>query len=362
MEKGISLCMIIKNEEKMLEDCLNSVKDIVDEIIIVDTGSEDKSKEIAKKFTDKVFDYKWNNNFSDARNFSLSFATKEWILILDADERISNKDNKKIKELTNRNDADAYVFNWRDYTNDSRAEGWTSSQGDEYEESNIASGFYVSKVLRFFKNKREYLFEGNIHETSNSSIERNGGIILHTNIVIHHLGNLNREKFLNKRENYSELLKERLNKRDFKEKTEDYICYELTKELSNLKKYSEAEIYIKRAIEIDSNLEYIRALSSLYLIENKLEEAEKLLRELVEREPGNWGSQSNLGIIYSKKGEYNKAIRKFEKAINLNPNFASAYFNLGVVYKTKGKYNKAKEFFNKATNLNPDYKDRIKLN
>jgi len=76
----ISLCLITKNEELFLEQCLNSVKDLVDEIIIVDTGSIDKTKEIAKKFTDKIYDFEWCDDFSKARNEFFKYATKDWIL------------------------------------------------------------------------------------------------------------------------------------------------------------------------------------------------------------------------------------------------------------------------------------------
>src|SRR3990167_5438874 len=89
-KQTLSLCMIVKNEEKYLEQCLNSVKDLVDEIIIVDTGSTDKTKEIWKKFDFahkiKFFDFKWIDDFSAARNESLKHAAKDWILVLDADE------------------------------------------------------------------------------------------------------------------------------------------------------------------------------------------------------------------------------------------------------------------------------------
>ncbi|RKR11781.1 glycosyltransferase involved in cell wall biosynthesis [Flavobacterium sp. 90] len=88
----ISLCMIVKNEEKTLAECLNSVKDIADEIIIVDTGSTDKTKEIAHSFTDKVYDFEWINDFAAARNFAFSKATKEYQLWLDADDIIIEKD------------------------------------------------------------------------------------------------------------------------------------------------------------------------------------------------------------------------------------------------------------------------------
>ena len=71
----ISLCMIVKDEEQVLNRCLTSVEGIADEIIIVDTGSTDKTKDIAKKFTDKIYDFKWVNDFSKARNYSFSKAS-----------------------------------------------------------------------------------------------------------------------------------------------------------------------------------------------------------------------------------------------------------------------------------------------
>ena len=102
----ISLCMITKNEEKFLELCLNSVKSIVDEIIIVDTGSTDKTKEIAKKFNAKIIDFKWIDDFSAAKNESLKHATRDWVLVLDADEVIEKKDLDKIKNAIENSEKD----------------------------------------------------------------------------------------------------------------------------------------------------------------------------------------------------------------------------------------------------------------
>lgn len=95
----ISLCMIVKNEEEVLNNCLESVKKASDEIIIVDTGSTDKTKEIAVKYTDKVIDFEWVDDFSAARNFSFSHATMDYILWLDADDILMEKDLKKLLKL-----------------------------------------------------------------------------------------------------------------------------------------------------------------------------------------------------------------------------------------------------------------------
>ena len=90
--------MIVKDEEENLRACLNSIKDCVDEIIIVDTGSTDKSKEIALSFTDKVYDFEWVYDFSKARNFSFDKATSEYILWLDGDDIVLPNTVKKINE------------------------------------------------------------------------------------------------------------------------------------------------------------------------------------------------------------------------------------------------------------------------
>lgn len=95
----VSLCLIVKNEESTLQRCLNSVKEIVDEIVIVDTGSTDRTIEIAAQFTNKVLEFSWEDDFSKARNFSFQQATKDYILWLDADDVLNEKDVKKFLEL-----------------------------------------------------------------------------------------------------------------------------------------------------------------------------------------------------------------------------------------------------------------------
>lgn len=105
----ISLCMIVKNEEESLEQCLSSVSAIVDEMIIVDTGSTDRTQEIAARFTDKIFDFTWIDDFAAARNFSFSKATMDYILWLDADDVILPADAAKLKELKANLSADTAV-------------------------------------------------------------------------------------------------------------------------------------------------------------------------------------------------------------------------------------------------------------
>ncbi len=95
----ISVCMIVKNEEKNLAGCLDCLKDVADEIIIVDTGSMDKTKEIAGQYTDKVYDFAWIDDFAAARNFAFSKATMDYIYSADADERLDEENQAKFLQL-----------------------------------------------------------------------------------------------------------------------------------------------------------------------------------------------------------------------------------------------------------------------
>jgi glycosyltransferase involved in cell wall biosynthesis len=106
--------MIVKNEEEVLANCLSSVAGICDEIIIVDTGSTDNTKEVARKFTDKIYDFTWIDDFAAARNYSFSLATKDYILWLDADDVIPTEEQEKFKALkkTLTDDIDAVSMNY----------------------------------------------------------------------------------------------------------------------------------------------------------------------------------------------------------------------------------------------------------
>lgn len=97
----ISLCVIVKNEEAVLARCLDSIADLMDEIIIVDTGSTDSTKEIASRYTSKIYDFKWTNDFSAARNFSFSKASMDYIYTADADEVLDESNRTRFTRLKN---------------------------------------------------------------------------------------------------------------------------------------------------------------------------------------------------------------------------------------------------------------------
>jgi tetratricopeptide (TPR) repeat protein len=145
---GISLCMIVKNEERFLEQCLRSVGGIVDEINIVDTGSTDRTIEIAEKFGARIERREWRNDFSWARNESLKMATKRWIFQLDADEELLPESKPALLQLK---DAPAYIMGlWLRCINAS----------DKYR----GGGNVSHAIVRLFPNHERIRFHGTIHE------------------------------------------------------------------------------------------------------------------------------------------------------------------------------------------------------
>lgn len=143
----LSLCMIVKDEEEMLPRSLAAVRDAVDEIVIVDTGSTDRTIEIANDFGARVIEREWTGSFADARNVSFDAAIGDWVMYLDADEVLVAEDAPLLRELTGRT--------WR--------EGFylveTNHTGD------LEDGTAVThNALRVFRNRPEYRFEGRIHE------------------------------------------------------------------------------------------------------------------------------------------------------------------------------------------------------
>lgn len=134
---SLSVCMIVKNEERNVSDCLESIKDVADEIIVVDTGSIDKTKEVISKYDAQIFDFKWIDDFSAARNFSLSKATGDFICWLDADDIVENPED--IKAILK--DGDFKIFNF-----------------------SIKYGDDIFSQARLFRNYYNIKFSGRVHE------------------------------------------------------------------------------------------------------------------------------------------------------------------------------------------------------
>ncbi len=170
----LSVCLIIKNEEKCLHRCLSSIQDIADEIIIVDTGSTDDSILIASEFDAQFFFYEWENDYSTARNYSLENASGEWILVIDADEELDGKCLELLKGLIQTPNAEAYLL--------------TVIPAMKNQQKFLDTS---SLELRLFRNNTNYRYQGIIHEqVLDCILEHNPNTAIKTapNIMIVHHG------------------------------------------------------------------------------------------------------------------------------------------------------------------------------
>ncbi|MDP4099416.1 glycosyltransferase [Paenibacillus sp. P96] len=223
-EEGIlSLCMIVKNEEKWLPQCLESIKDVVDEIIIVDTGSTDRTKEIASEYGAVIFDYEWNDSFADARNYGLEQAKGEWILWLDADEQVDPEEREHLRDVLSHPEC---------YFGRIKVVNYYGTYPISYDRSHIMNQY------RLFRNDPKLRFTGAIHEQLNiESLDLTASSVLKLPAVLHHHGYLEdavTEK--GKKERNLRLLEKELENEDH----DPWLDYHYASELYRNEKLNEA--------------------------------------------------------------------------------------------------------------------------
>jgi len=257
----LSLCMIVKNEEKNLVKCLHSVRDLVDEIIVVDTGSTDRTKDIARIFGAKTFDFPWSGDFAAARNHSLAQATGDWVLVLDADEIIAPRDFDEIRTLAQRNPAkpQAYSIVTRNYTSNVSVIGWTPNTGEFPEEA--GAGWVKSLKVRLFPRRADIRFTNPVHELLEPSLAKAKIPILQSRVIVHHYGKLDLEREARKGQDYY-----LIGKMKYESDPENVVhISELAKQAHLLKKYDEAKTLWLKLLSLidDPQSEAYRKIASL---------------------------------------------------------------------------------------------------
>jgi glycosyltransferase involved in cell wall biosynthesis len=219
----VSACMIVKNEQDCLERCLESVRDHVDEIIIVDTGSTDRTVEIAKSYGARIYHHPWENDFSKHRNQSLSYATGDWIFQLDADEELFAEDGHKIRETAGQGSADYYNCLFYDMKKDGSTHG-------------------VFNLIRLFKNHMGMQYTRKVH---NQLMTNGAGA--YSSIRIRHYGyDLSEEKMEAKHIRTTVLLKEMI----AADPEDAYSLYQLSSSYSMHREFGKAVEYGEKALAI----------------------------------------------------------------------------------------------------------------
>lgn len=316
--RSLSVCMIVKNEESNLAKCLMSAKPVADEIIVVDTGSTDKTKAIASALGAKVFDFPWTDNFSEARNHSLSKASGDWILVLDADEVISQQDHAGLRSLIQASDKRfAYSMVTRNYTNQTAAQNWTANDG-KYLQEEVGSGWLPSPKVRLFANDQRIRFANAVHELVEPTLRDIGIWIKHCGIPVHHYGRLDQDRTAAKGQEYY-----RLGKKKVLETKGDYKAMkELAIQASEIGKYAEAV---------------------------------SLWEKLLELNPQDAAAHLNLGYAHIKLSQYDQGLIYSRKAWELEPGSKEAGLNYAGCELIVGDVERALCVLNKVLKTCPDY-------
>lgn len=337
----ISLCLIAKNEEYAIKRCLNSIADAVDEIIVVDTGSTDETKKIAQQFNAKVYDFEWIDDFSKARNFCFSKATKEYIFWLDCDDVVPESEKKKLIELKSNldNSIDALGMDYILFVD---------------ENDNVV---YSCKRYRLLKREKNFQWVGRIHEFIPVS-----GKVAMSNISVRHM----KDKPYNDRnlKIFKKIIKENkeLN-------TREKLYY--ANELFDNKLYDKAiraynEFLKCTDLRMEDGAAACVKIANCYRLKNNIEDELKYLLKSMEYTIPSSEICCRIGEHFFTKNNFKAATFWYETAIKNKPDANSVeivnrnfytwipFLQLCVCYFQMMDYKKAYEYNEKASKYVPN--------
>lgn len=296
---NISLCMIIKNEIEVLERCINSAKNFVTEIIVIDTGSSDGSFELAEKLGCKVYFFEWMDDFSLARNFGIEKATNDWVLILDADEYITKIDEKKVTEfLCKKNEFTLFHINVKNLYD------------------SLGQNFSISPICRVF-NKNNFKYKRSIHE------------------------------FIECKSNWSE-------KYEYLPIDVDHTGY-IKEVYADKNKYDRNIKLIEKELAKEKDYYLVMHLAKSYMTNSYFQKAIPLLEEILDNKENNKYTYYKECIV-----EYIKCLlntNQFEKALTCEKywdrckSYDEYIYFMGHAFMKNGQFEKAMDCFLYITNL-----------
>lgn len=339
----ISVCIIAKNEESRIEKCLMSIKPCEFEIIVVDTGSTDKTKEIAAKYADKVLDFVWCDDFSAARNFSLQAASNNWIFMMDCDEWIKTID---IEELNffRKHHADSVGAISRE--NLVTTNGKLTLNNTDYTE-------------RFF-NRKLYHYTGIIHEQLTPIRGKEFPcLLLHT--TIEHTGyDMTPEEQIAKGKRNLSLLHKQLEE----DAENPYVYYQLGKGYEIVEDYESACEYYGKGLyfDVDPELAYVQAMVVSYgnaLLRTGQKETALGFESIYDAFSSSADFVYLMGRIYMANEQYPQAVEQFLKATTMErskyhgANSFLSFYHIGLIFEKLGDTVNANAYYRKCGDFPP---------
>ncbi len=348
----ISLCMIVKNEERVLDDCLQSVKPYVDEIIIVDTGSTDRTVEIAQSHNARVFHFPWCDSFSAARNESLEHATGDWIFWMDADDTLPAECGERLHDLVALAQAHTTGFLMQVHIPPAPGE----------------SGFTVVDHVKLFRNRPELRFEGRIHEQILESIHRSGGSVERSDLYVVHSGYDYSPKGQQlKRERDLLLLAKDLEERP----DHPFVLFNIGMTAYHLKDYAQSIPALERCLSLCKPRESIvrkvyAMLAGSHLGSGDMNQAKAFVEQGLGLFPHDPELLFRAGIIYRELGDLKAAEHSYLKlltarevghidSLDISITGFKAHHNLALIYRDMSQWNQAEAQWQAAIKDNPEF-------
>lgn len=338
----ISVCIITKNESSLLKRCLESIKDYGFEIVVVDTGSTDDTDKIIRQYADKSGSFRWCDDFSRARNYSVSLASNDIIFVLDSDEWIESFDVRAVEKIMNSN---SRVVGRIERINEIAA-GQAGEKGRE-------------RISRIF-NKKYYEYTGRIHEQV-SCKQKGSALYEEVPVVIGHSGynGTEDEKRLKAGRNIKLLLQ------DLEEYGKDpYVLYQLGKSYYMQKEYAAAAKYFEEgfSFDLEPKLEYVQDMVETYgytLLNSGRYKEMLFLKEIYDEFAFSADYVFLTGLAYMYNEMYEDAIKEFQKAVKYRVckiegcNSFKALYNAGVICECLGNKEKAREYYKQCGHYEP---------
>jgi tetratricopeptide (TPR) repeat protein len=348
----ISLCMIVRDEEHCIAQAIQSVAPIVSEVIVVDTGSRDRTREIARELHAQVMITEWCDDFATPRNLGIAQATGDWILVLDADEAIDVSQHELLRSCT-RDPGGCYSLVQRHYTDDFRLSGFTAARGEYPHWERSYRGYFESSLCRFFPNNRGVQYVGRIHELVEPSIAKLPGLrIIETPILLHHFGHTPE---VLERKNKNTLYKA-LGERKLEELPQDWKAFfELGVECNRPDQREQSVEAFKKSLALKAD--YLPTWINLGYVLCELgrcTEAIDCLIEALKLDRNSSEAHCNLCVAFMRTNDFARAEVHARRAIALDKGYLNAYVNLSTCLAHQGRLPEAILVHERALEISPD--------
>jgi tetratricopeptide (TPR) repeat protein len=347
----ITVCMIVKDEEEFLTHSLESVKHFASEIIVVDTGSLDASRDIALNAGAQVVDHTWEDSFSRARNVSLALATQEWTLVLDGDELLDQKSVAALTSSLKETPLNAFYLNRRHYLTHLNSNCMHQVEEPLPLQGFNPKGYQLTEDVRLFRSGL-FTYQGRVHEQLEESIWGQGFTIGRCPGLIHHFSAFKSNGKAHKHGRYLELAQA-----DYKEKPDNWKnLLQLVSELEVNGFAQEAhELLTAEGANFQTNYAVLRVWGLSCIQFGKLSKALELLKTAVEQNTNDLHSWSGLGLCLLRLGHAEAALKCYTVCRDLGVRDPNISINMGLAALISGDKGTANAHFDEAYQLHPDF-------